>query len=325
MLTPMRLCRHLPILFLSIMAYGNPLPVIIDTDANNEIDDQHALAYALLNPRVFEVVGITVNRTRNGGPVQQHVEEALRVVSLCGRYPEVPVYAGASGTYDEIEPHLTALSHDGYAAVDFIIREARRPREGKLVLVPIGKLTNIALALTKAPDIVERVKVVWLGSNFPGPGEYNLVDDVTAVNPVTASGVEQEWVTVRYGEPSGSDAVKITPAEVKEHMIGRGPVAASPVPGRHGGQFERFGDYAFDLFQNIELYGNPPARALFDVVALAILKQPEWGQPRTIAAPYLMEDGSWAEGRFPGATLVLWENFDRDAIVEDFFDAIAGN
>ena len=38
---------------------GTPkkMKIIIDTDANNELDDQHALAYAFLNSDVFDVVG----------------------------------------------------------------------------------------------------------------------------------------------------------------------------------------------------------------------------------------------------------------------------
>ena len=38
-------------------ASGSPgIPVIFDTDANNELDDQHALAYMLLNDEVFDVL-----------------------------------------------------------------------------------------------------------------------------------------------------------------------------------------------------------------------------------------------------------------------------
>ena len=35
------------------------IPVIFDTDANNELDDQHALAYLLFNADVFDIKGIT--------------------------------------------------------------------------------------------------------------------------------------------------------------------------------------------------------------------------------------------------------------------------
>ncbi len=306
---------HLCLVFTS----AGPLPIIIDTDANNELDDQHALAYAVMNPDAFDIIGVTVNRTKNGGDVKQHMEEAIRVLLLCRQYPDIAVYPGASGTYEEIQPTLDQLVHDGSEAVDFIIREARKPRQEPLILVPIGKLTNITLALEKAPDIVDKVRVVWLGSNFPDEGEYNLINDISAINPMTRTGVHQEWVTVRYGKPSGSDAVKVTPDDIQSRMKGKGPRTDTPVEGRHGGTFSTFGDYAFDLFQNIELYSDPPSRALFDVVALAILKNPEWGQATTIPAPVIEEDGSWAPQYDRKHTLVLWENFDIQAIIDDFF------
>ena len=42
------------------------IKVIYDTDANNELDDQHAQAYLLFNKETFDVRGITVNATFNG-------------------------------------------------------------------------------------------------------------------------------------------------------------------------------------------------------------------------------------------------------------------
>ena len=57
----------------------NKIRVLLDTDANNELDDQHAIAYMLMNRDVFDIEGITVNRTRNGGDVSQHAAEAERI------------------------------------------------------------------------------------------------------------------------------------------------------------------------------------------------------------------------------------------------------
>ncbi|WP_319500914.1 hypothetical protein [uncultured Draconibacterium sp.] len=51
-------------------AEAKKMKILIDTDANNELDDQHALAYAFLNTDVFDVVGVTVNNTRNGYGIQ---------------------------------------------------------------------------------------------------------------------------------------------------------------------------------------------------------------------------------------------------------------
>ena len=77
----------------------------------------------------------------------------------------------------------------------------RKPREQKLVLLPVGKLTNIALALEKAPDISERVRIVWLGSNYPEPGEYNLVNDIPSMNYIIEKGIDPDRITGKgYGE-----------------------------------------------------------------------------------------------------------------------------
>ena len=53
------------------------IPLIFDTDANNEIDDQHALAYLLFNQNSFDIKGITVNSTTNGGNINKQYDEAM--------------------------------------------------------------------------------------------------------------------------------------------------------------------------------------------------------------------------------------------------------
>ena len=73
--------------------------VILDADANNELDDQHAIAYTLFNGDDFDVEGITVNRTRNGGDVEQHFKEAERIVKLCHLDQKITVYRGANGSF----------------------------------------------------------------------------------------------------------------------------------------------------------------------------------------------------------------------------------
>lgn len=302
-------------------ASQDPTPhrVILDTDANNELDDQHAIAYMLFNPEYFEVVGITVNATFNGGGIDKHMEEARRIVSLCGKENEFPVIAGASLDYDEILPDLSDPNFDGQEAVDFIISEAMKPSDSPLWVVPIGTLTNVALAIAKAPEIIPRIKVMWLGANWPDPGEYNLVNDTTSVNPVLdAEGLDFQIATVRYGEPSGSAAVTATVSEIREKMAGLGP-EVPPIEGRHGGEFTHFGDYAIDLFANI----GDEERALFDVCALAVLKDPTWGQPVSVPAPKLVGEG-WEERPENTRQVIFWENFDKGAILEDFYATMEG-
>lgn len=210
---------------------------------------------------------------------------------------------------------------DGSDAVNFIIARARAPRNRPLVLVPIGKLTNIALALKKDPSIASKVRVVWLGSNYPDPGEYNQENDEAALQYVLESGVRFEIALVRYGKPSGTDAVRVTRDEIRARMKGKGSRVPEPVAGRHGGEFHTFGDYSIDLFEHVNMDGKPPSRALYDMAAVAIVKNPSWASPRTIPAPRLV-DGKWVDRPDNRRTITIWENFARDTILADFYRAM---
>lgn len=296
----------------------SPIPVIFDTDANNELDDQHALAYLLLSDSVFDVVGITVNATWNGGDIDQHFLEADRVIRLCGWEGRVPLLKGANGSFEEIRGSIHEPGFDGAEAVNFIISKAAVDRDRPLVLLPVGKLTNIALALLKEPSLAERVRVVWLGSNYPDPGEYNQDNDTAAMNFVLGTNVPFEMVTVRGGKPSGTAAVTVTQKEISVRMPGLGPRVDEPVTGRHGGTFTTFGDYSVNLFEYIDYYDQARSRSLFDMAAVAIVKDPSWASGKEIPAPVLVKN-RWVDRPGNRRTITVWENFDRDQIVDDFY------
>ena len=81
-------------------------------------------------------------------------------------------------------------------AVEFIIEEAER-HKGELILVPVGPLTNIALALKKQPRLVDWVKSINLmggAVNVPGNvtkyAEFNIYCDPEAANAVLSSGID---------------------------------------------------------------------------------------------------------------------------------------
>ncbi len=295
--------------------------VILDTDANNELDDQHAIAYMLFNGDVFDVEGITVNKTKSGGEVDKHYEEAERVVKLCNLHPKIKVYTGANGSFDEIKNNVGQQEFDGSEAVNHIIKRALAEDSRELVLLPVGKLTNIALALKKEPAIASKVRIVWLGSNYPEPGEYNQVNDEPSLNYILDAKVKFEFAIVRYGKPSGTDAVRAALSDIKRNMPGKGPQISKPVVGRHGKEFTNFGDYSLNLFQNIQLHGNPPSRALFDMAAVAIVKNSSWATPIEIPAPKVVNK-KWVDRPDNPRNIIIWENFDKDKIMQDFYESM---
>lgn len=290
--------------------------VIFDTDTNNELDDQHALAYLLFNQDIFRIEAITINTTSSGGNIEKQYAEARRVLQLCAA-DTLPVLKGADKSFTEILPTLDSTAYDGKDAVDRIIQEANQAAAEKLVVLAVGKLTNIALAVEKDSTIANKIRLIWLGSNYPEPGEHNQNNDTVAMNYLLNKKIDFEMVTVRYGKPSGTDAVKITQEEVNQVMPGLGPRIEKPVTGRHGGEFYCFGDYSINLFEHIDYHGDPPSRALFDMAAVAIVKNPAWAQVREHPAPIFV-NGQWAERSTNSHTIKIWENFNRNAIIEDF-------
>jgi hypothetical protein len=128
-------------------------------------------------------------------------------------------------------------------------------------------------------------------------------------------------VTVRYGKPSGTDAVRATKAEIYTKMPGLGPNIETAVEGRHGGAFHNFGDYSVNLFEHIDYHGDPPSRALFDMVAVAVLKNPAWGKEKVHPAPILI-DNQWVERPDNPRKISIWEDFDKSAIMRDFYETM---
>ncbi len=316
--------RHLlPVLALGLLmascqAGEEKIKVIFDTDTNNELDDQHALAYLLQNDEIFDLVAVTVNATWSGGGIEEQYAEAKRIMKLCGKLGMMPLLKGAERSFEETWETLDEPYYDGMDAVEYIISRARESKGEPLVVIAVGKLTNLALALEKAHDISGRIRLVWLGSNYPEPGEYNLANDREALNYVLSTDVPFEMVLVGPANGTGTASVRVTREEILQHMAGIGHTLRTAVTGRHGGEFFSFGDYSVNLFENAEMHGEEQSRALFDMAAVAIVKNPAWAGAREIPAPRYEEDG-WVD--IPGNTrkILLWDHFDRDAIVADFF------
>ena len=296
----------------------NKIRVIFDTDANNELDDQHALAYLLFNGDVFDVEGITVNSTRYGGGIDGHYAEAERILKLCNLNNKIPLLKGANSDFPSIRRHVGNADYDGSEAVDFILERAGEKADKKLILLMVGKLTNAALAILKKPEIIPDIEILWLGSNYPEPGEYNQDNDTAAMSFLLESDVELEIALVRYGQGTGTDAVRATQQEIGNNMPGKGPESMEPVEGRHGNVFSHFGDYSVNLFEHIDYHGDPPSRALFDMAAVAILKNPQWAIASSIPCPKLIGN-KWVERPDNERKIIIWERFNRNAIMQDFY------
>jgi purine nucleosidase len=220
---------------------GRPAPgvaarkIILDCDPG--IDDALAIAFACGHPGL-ELLGLTTV----GGNVDlaKTTANALSVRDFVG-CPEVPVLAGSpvpllrpvldarhvhgeSGLGGARLPAAVSGARDGHA-VDFLV-ETIGAAPGEITLVATGPLTNIALAVRRAPRLVSHVRdfVIMGGSagrgNVTPAAEFNIAADPEAAAIVFGAG----WTVTMVGLDV-THQVRAT-AGVQDRMRGLGRLAA---------------------------------------------------------------------------------------------------
>lgn len=169
--------------------------VIVDTDAYNEVDDQFAIAYAMLSPERMNTIAICAAPFYNAKSVsaengmEKSYDEIIKLLTLMGRTDyEKNVYEG-SRTYlpDENTPVVSP-------AAQKIVEEARsHSPSDPLYIVALGAITNVASAILIDPEaIVNNTVIVWLGGHalhWSDNREFNLRQDIAAARVVFGCGV----------------------------------------------------------------------------------------------------------------------------------------
>jgi len=177
-------------------------PVVIDCDPG--VDDAVALLWALAEPLDLRAVTVVAGNV----PLSATATNARSVLALGGR-PDVPVHAGCPRPL--VLPLVTAAHVHGESgldgaelpppdrplapehAVDRLIELAQA--DGGLTVCAVGPLTNLAVALVKAPSIAPRLQRIVLMGGAIGSGnvtpsaEFNFFADPHAARVVFESGV----------------------------------------------------------------------------------------------------------------------------------------
>ena len=207
--------------------------VIIDTDPGT--DDALAIYLALNSP---ELTVEAFTAVPGNVVAEQAIENALKLVSVAGRC-DIPVAAGAkhplmqrvytagywhgkNGIAD-IELPPSKCKEDPRFAPDLIIELIHKyPHE--ITLVPVGPLTNIALAVSKDPSIVGLTKNIVImggsisGGNVTGVAEANIFGDPEAAEIVFKAG----WTVTMVGSDVGEQTL-MRRKELTELESGHGP------------------------------------------------------------------------------------------------------
>lgn len=330
--------------------------LLIDTDTANEIDDQYALAWALLSPEKFDIEAMTAepysfahhkkgllaaekaledgseysdymvggfqgwisrlhkqNRraadlkfTMPDEGMEQSYQEILTIYDKLGMTSENKVYRGAPRYMEHKEDIVES------EAVDAIIGLAKSG-DAPLYIAAMGCVTNIASALLKAPEIIDRIVVIWT-SSYPSDSPHgnhaslNLIQDIHASRLLFDCGVPHIYLP---GYHVGAQ-LKISLPEMKEFVKGKGAI----------------GDYLYHLYTNNPLHKmfalEDTARrtwVIWDIINIAWLLNPNWVPSMMTTSPILKDDLYWQKDENRHLMLEAYD-VQRDEIFLDLYDKL---
>jgi purine nucleosidase len=305
----------------------SPRKIIIDTDPGQ--DDAAAIMLAFASPEELDVLGLCAVA---GNVPLSFTSRNLRIVcELCGK-PDAKVYEGAlkplnrpqvtaehvhgKTGLDGVELPEPTMAAQPIHAVDFMIETLRNEPAGTVTICTLGPLTNLALALQKAPDIAGRIQELVMmgggffeGGNITPAAEFNIFVDPEAAKIVFESGVPivmmpldvtHQLLTTRE-RVANIAAIGSRPAEVLVQWLAF---------------FERF---------DIEKYGSDGG-PLHDPSVIAYLLQPNLFSGRHCNVEIEVQSELTV-----GMTVVDWwrvtqrpanATFMRDVDVDGFFDLL---
>jgi hypothetical protein len=282
------------------------LRMVLDTDTFNEIDDQYAIVQALLSPERLSVEAIYAapfhnkRSTSPGDGTDKSYDEILALLERLDIKPDGLVHRGVR---DYVGPKKQPVSAP--AVTDLIRRARASTPDNPLYVVAIAAISNIASALLQAPDIIDRIVVVWLGGHaleWPNTYEFNLRQDVGGAQVLLDSGVPLVLLPC-MGVVS---QLHCSVAEIERYVEPHGAIGAF--------LSERFKGYATDHMGW--------TKAVWDMAAVAWLLDAAWTPSVLLATPILTSQVTWSfDHSRPLMSYV--RHVDRDAIMKDFFVKLA--
>ena len=284
-----------------------PITAVLDTDTYNEIDDQFALAYALLAREAVDlraVIAAPFSNDRAATPAEGmrlSYEEICRILALFGKAPERFAWKG-SGSY--LPAPRTPVESEGAHRIIELARAARA--EGKkLHVLAIAAITNVASALLLAPEIAKDIVIVWLGGNdlhYPGTKEFNLRQDVPAAQVIFDTEVPLVWLPCR----NVVSALAVTLEELRPGLEPAGEL----------------GKFLYARSEELIRERQVSSKVIWDISTVAYFTVPQAFRSEFIPSPVLNDDRSW--GAAPGRhTITAVTSLDRETVFADLFKKLA--
>lgn len=292
---------------------GEKVDAVIDTDAYNEIDDLYAIAYMLrsnnkivtraiiaapfYSPAALGRVRQTQNPAEGMELSYRAIEQLLDIMDMGDR--KSLLFRGAKiALKDEVTP----AESEGIQEIIRLAREHTPDRP--LYVIGIAVLTDIASAILKAPDIVDKIVVVWLGGHgydYIKAYDFNALQDIAAARVVFGSGA----VIVHLPCMNVISDLTVTKTDLEENLHKKNKLCT----------------YLLDLsvsFMREKMKTDEWVKPLWDVSAVAWLINPDFMETKLQSSPVFEYDDTYRfeEGRPIIRTVI---RIDRHRVLTDMF------
>jgi purine nucleosidase len=332
-----------------------PIRVVIDTDAKNEIDDQFALAWALLSPeileveavyaapfsyryqyeglvRTFELLSRSPDRDRDLGPLARYASWARGLLDA-GMHPgELSIHGPEVGMQQSYEEILLVFSKLGVNPQGRVFRGADRYLTSTADPVWSPAVENLVARASVPSDRPLYVVAIGCATNVASALLLhpeiipNIVVVWTSGYPTTMTvpnysfNLEQDVPASQLLFESGAAHVYLPGYHVGAQLQLSLPDVEAWVRGRGA-----IGDYLYWLYRNNPLHALRGirdhvgrAKVIWDLINIAWLLHPDWVPSQVLPAPALRNDLTWDRSVPERHLMREAYEVDRNVIFRDF-------
>ena len=292
--------------FRALLESDKVIDIILDTDTYNEIDDQFALAYAMLSKKKVNLLSVNAApffNSRSSSPaegMEKSYNEIFNIMKLTDAEmaEQVPVYRGSTRF---MTSKTDIVESD---ACDNIINTVMS-RETPVIIVAIGAITNVASALVKEPEIAKRSAVIWLGGHAlerPDTKEFNLRQDIPGAQVLFDSQIPFLQIPC----DGVCSAFITTPAELNYYLKDKNDLC----------------NYLCSITGDYIKWGYGRSKVVWDVTAIGCITLPSSMEIVAIPRPYVTSDCRYAFNNARHHYLYV-RKIHRDPLYADLFKTLS--
>ena len=270
------------------------IPVVLDADTGNEVDDLYAISRALIEPS-WNILALNAAHWQTSHwAIPESMENSHRLNQVLIGELGVSVKTRRGGVARMFD--WGDLAQHSAAAYEIIRQAKSMPSGTKLNVVTLGALTNVASAIYIDPSIESSIRLYWLGTSYDFENDvlkkrdFNCIMDIQAIEWMLSSEVEMHIIPVNIAAKMTFNFAETLEKLGKSHSLQR---------------------FLTDRWYN-HLDGSRKQRTIWDLALIQAIIHPEWATEVKITTS--RDNGN--------RDIYYYQDIQADKMREEFFQTL---